>query len=89
MKLEQIEDAVRLRNYRRNVINLAEAAKSGFMRLSFDGCENPDSHISLHVVRDAIVAECQREQAKYEAELIAMGVEVPASPALTKGQIEP
>ena len=72
--LDQIDDAVRLRNYRRNVMLLAECAASGYMKLEITGCQHPDSHISMNVVREAIVAECQRLRAEYEAELAALGV---------------
>lgn len=85
MTLDQIDDAVRLRNYRKNVIGLAEAAKSAYMSLEFSGYKNPESHISLDVVRDAVVAECQRLQAAYEAELAAMGVMIMPPSATTSG----
>lgn len=74
MTIDQIEDAIKLRNYRKNVMELAETASSSFMTLQFTGCKSPESHISLHVVRDAVIAECRRLQAEYEAELAAMGV---------------
>ena len=77
MTLDQIDDAIRLRNYRKNVMDLADTADCGLMRLSFSGCPYPDSHISLRVVRDAVIAECRRLQAEYEAELGAMGITVP------------
>lgn len=77
MTIDQIDDAVRLRNYRRNVMGLAEAARSSSMTLTFTGFQNPDSHISLKCVRDAVLTECERKQKEYEAELRAMGVDLP------------
>lgn len=84
MKLSNLDDAVRLRTYRANVMRLAEIAKSGWIDLKFAGEPHPDSHISLQCVRDAVIAECERERRKYEAELAEMGVVV--EDALSNGE---
>lgn len=82
MTLDQLDRAVALRNFRRNVIRLSECAASGYMALEFGGEKHPDSHISLQCVRDAVIAECERERRKYETELAEMGVIVEDALAL-------
>lgn len=89
MTLDQIDDAVRLRNYRKNVMGLAQAAREGYMSLEFSGYQHPDSHISLQCVRDAVVAECARLREEYEDELMAMGVMLPESALSAADGIKP
>lgn len=88
MTLDQIDDAVRLRNFRKNVMELANVARESFMELTFTGFPHPDSHISLECVRNAVVAECERDRAIYEAELIALGVTLSEAELLAPARID-
>lgn len=76
MKLADIEDVIRLRNYRAKAIDLQKSAESGFMELRFAGFDDPASCISLECVRRAVSDECQREIDGYDDQLRKLGVEI-------------
>lgn len=79
MLINQIDDAVRLRNYRKNAIKLREASESGHVDLVLWHAGekiDPASHICIECVRRAIAAECDREIADYERQLTELGITV-------------
>lgn len=76
MKLCNLDEVVKLRNWRKNAESLRRCAESGLMTLKFSGFEEPSSCIALDCVRRAVMAECDREIANYEEQLKELGVEV-------------
>lgn len=76
MKLCDLEDVIRLRNYREKAMELQKASQSGFMELRFAGFQDPASTISLECVRRAVAEECQREIDNWDAQLRKLGIEI-------------
>lgn len=76
MKLCDLDEVTRLKNYRTNCQSLRRAAECGRMDLKLGNIEHPESHISLECVRRAVMAECDREIENYETKLREYGVEV-------------
>lgn len=78
MNLDQLDYAVMQRNHRKRAIDLRRAAASGFFApvFTYEGVEHrPDSVFPLDVIRNAVIAECDKFVAEKDAELRALGVE--------------
>lgn len=80
MKLDALDQVVRLRNHRTKFQELKRKA-NGQPLICSVGYSEQDimdvaSHITVTVVRDAIVQECDRCLAENTAELEALGVEI-------------
>lgn len=78
MKLADLDEVTRLRNYRRNAMRLRDCSESHPFECKFGW--SPDmidvaSHISLMPIRAAIKREAEEHIAGYEAELRNLGVE--------------
>jgi hypothetical protein len=79
MKLSDLDQALALRNHRNRAQVLRRIAQDGFFDPEcIDNGERMkvSSVISVELIRDAIVAECDKFIAAKEAELLALGVSV-------------
>lgn len=79
MRLEDLDDVVALRNYRKKLLALRPVAESGFfhVQIGLDPMiRDLSSHMSLESVREFVVGRIDSKIREYEMELARLGVEV-------------
>ena len=89
MTLDEIDDAVRHRNYRRNAQRMREAFNSGIFAptATWDGeTHHLGTLVPVTSVRDAAVAALDAFIAEQERELAGLGVDVAPSPTQMEGE---